>query len=49
MFSISSIGPSELVILSGVTGMVCGALLVGSVVIAVRLLRRRAAYQVEEE
>jgi hypothetical protein len=49
MFSVFSIGPSELVILSGVTGMVCGALLVGSVVIAVLLLRRRAAYRVEEE
>jgi hypothetical protein len=49
MFSFSSIGLSELAILSGVTGMVCGALLVGSVVIAVLLLRRRAVYPAEEE
>jgi hypothetical protein len=48
MFSISSIGLSELVILSGVTGMVCGALLVGSVVIAVLTLRRRTTYPPEE-
>jgi len=49
MFSITSIGPSELAILSGVTGIVCGALLIGSVVIAVLLLRRRAAHPAEEE
>ena len=49
MFSITSIGLAELLILIGVTGMVCGALLVGSVVIAVLLLRRRTAYPAEEE
>jgi len=49
MFPIPGIGLSELVILSGVTGMVCGALLIGSVVIAVLLFRRRAAHPVEEE
>ena len=49
MFPVSSIGPSELLILSGVIGMVCGALLLGSVVIAVLALRRRAAYRIEEE
>ena len=49
MFSIPSIGPSELVILSGVIGMACGALLVGSVVITVHVLRRRAAHPAEEK
>ena len=49
MFSITSIGLAELLILIGVTGMVCGALLVGSVVIAVLLLRRRTAYPAQEE
>ena len=49
MSSISSIGLSELVILSGVIGMACGALLVGSVVIAALVFRRRTAYPVEEE
>ena len=48
MFSVSSIRPSELVILSGVIGMACGALLVGAVVIAVIVMRRRAAYPAEE-
>ena len=45
----SSIGPSELAILSGVIGMTCGALLVGSVVIAALVLRQRAARPVEDE
>ena len=49
MFPIPSIGLSELVILSGVIGMACGALLIGSVVIAVLVLRQRAAHPVEEE
>ena len=49
MFSIPSIGPSELAILSGVIGMACGALLIGTVVIAALLLRRRAAHPVEEK
>jgi Ni/Fe-hydrogenase subunit HybB-like protein len=49
MSSISSIGLSELVILSGVIGMACGALLVGSIVIAALVFRRRTAYPVEEE
>ena len=49
MFSIPSIGPSELAILSGVIGMACGALLIGSVVIAALLLRRRAAYPAEKK
>ena len=48
MFSIPSIGPSELAILSGVIGMACGALVVGSVAIAVLLLRRRTARPAEE-
>ena len=45
----SSIGPPELAILSGVIGMACGALLVGSVAIAALVLRQRTARPVEEE
>ncbi|NIV37109.1 MAG: hypothetical protein GWN58_49075 [Anaerolineae bacterium] len=48
MLSIPSIGPAELAILSGVIGMACGALLVGSVVIAVLLLRQRTARPARE-
>jgi hypothetical protein len=49
MLPLASIGPSELAILAGVTGLACGLPLVGAIIVAIFVLRQEEAYPVEQE
>ena len=49
MSPVSSIGPAELVILAGVTGLACMVPAIGVVILATILYRRREAQPAEKE